>query len=606
MVLKKGKQDIAYLYYLLGGILLGLCTHEVIIALVLLNLCVAYQKDGFSYVMFGVSLLLASMGVNSEYLVLYGAFFVLVFVCMKALTMLKVETLTNMRIWNVLFACLGVYALTQDLTQTLLVGGITFILHHFYLSLQNPKEEIQKWIMAFTVSTCVYLLLVLYLNEYQLFLSLFYIIFIAYTMPFNICFFVCVYFSFFEVPLYYLAFLLFMNMNPSKRLLYSLASWGFLVFDFSASAILFAFVSSIAGMFSYQEEEVFMRSSNHIEKSHELYMQHSFYKQFIHYSSIFHDLANYYEDQPQQAQALSLMGDALEYNAKISKNYFSLKEEMGERIKQTLKGYHFSILDCQYFEDDEKVQVKMTIEQLYKNELEEVILPLLEKITQTKLRLTQQESILFHKERLQLCFENEAYLSVETYGASKKAQANVSGDSFHTFQLEQGLVCMLSDGMGQGEKAQKISSLLIKIMETMLRCDIPQVECVKLINQFLRSDMYATLDVLSFDRKKNKAYLSKSASAPTYLLRDGELFEMSAHSLPIGIVDNIQANVFELSYGKGDIFIMTSDGIQKEEVERWQALKRCTQIKNEGLNLMNIIKQKERFDDSTILMVKVQ
>lgn len=606
MVLKKGKMDISYGYYLLVGALLGACPIEFAIAIALLNLCVAYQKDIFAYLLFSVSLCICVASINTEYILLYGVFIVLAWGCMKGLSFLKLEVENNMTLWNVLFASLGTYYATKNVEQTLLISVFTFVIHYFYFSSLQMKAKQHQLIMLFSLLSIAYLLVVAYAPEYSFYGSLLYVIAIAYTMPFNICFFVCLYFSINTVPIPYLAFLLWINHNDSKRLMYSLCAWLFLLMEFNASAIVFAFVCSLAGMFSLQEEEVFMQTSQKVERNHELYMQQSFYKQLVHYSSIFYDLAKYYEDRPQQSQALMLMGEALEYNAKVSKNYFSVKEEMSERIIQTLKGYHFSILDCHYQEEEDKVSVSMTLENIYKNEMEEVILPLLEKVTQTRLQVAKKIPVLFHKERVHLVFENEAYLQVETYGASKKAHTSVSGDSFHTFQLEQGLVCMLSDGMGQGEKAQRISALLIKMMETMLRCDIPQVESVKLINQFLRSDMYATLDVLSFDRKKNKVYLSKSASAPTYLIREGELFEMSAHSLPIGIVDNIQANVFELAFMSRDIFIMTSDGVQKNEIEKWLQLKRCNHVKNEGLNLMNIINQTTRMDDSTIFMVKVK
>ena len=50
---------------------------------------------------------------------------------------------------------------------------------------------------------------------------------------------------------------------------------------------------------------------------------------------------------------------------------------------------------------------------------------------------------------------------------------------------------------------------------------------------------------------------------------------------------------------------MCSDGVEKEEIYKWKALNRCSAIKNEGLNLLNIIKDKKRRDDSTILLAKI-
>ena len=95
---------------------------------------------------------------------------------------------------------------------------------------------------------------------------------------------------------------------------------------------------------------------------------------------------------------------------------------------------------------------------------------------------------------------------------------------------------MISDGMGNGEKAAQISHLVSSIFQKMVVSGIPQDNAIRCINKLMQSDTYATLDVICFNRSKGVAYLSKSAACPTWLLREHKLYELSGSALPVGIV----------------------------------------------------------------------
>lgn len=581
----------------------ALCDDLRILPFIMLNFYFLYEKGKFTYLLHSILLVTLALVINPVNAIVYAGLSLAYFLNAKLHELLKFDIRKELIFWNTSFVMVAYYIVNGIQYPMFELLAITFIIHYFFTYLQ--EENNIREVLLFSLSSAAYLIFNTMYPEYFMFSSLSYLVVCAYFLPLNLCLFVFVYFAFLEIHFLYLLFLLIINNNRKQRIFLSLFSWVALFIDFSFYNILFASLCSIMGMFSYKSEEVFMKTTVDLEKTHQLYMEHSFYRQLVNYSHVFYDLSSYYEDKNvEESEMLKLMGDALEYNAKLSKNYFYAKSQMDMRIKELLNGYKFTLGECSCVEEEGRVRISLELSHLYEGELKEVITPLLEKLTQSHLRIVSSVPYPFQKEKYKIVLESSDYLPVTTYGNSLHVR-EVSGDSYHTFHLDQYVVMMLSDGMGQGTRAQKTSTLLIQIMEAMMRCNIPQVECIKMINLFLRSDIYATLDILSLDRRANKAYLYKSASAPTYLLREGELYEMGAHSLPIGIVDNIQADMFEITFKKGDIFIMSSDGIMKEEIEKWQSLKRCSAIKNEGLNLMNIIKEKRRGDDSTFLLAKI-
>lgn len=604
LILKKGNKMQWASFFMVavaGGF--ALCSDLRILPIVTLNFYYLYKQDKITYFAHTLVLVIMALALDPMQALVYLGLSIAIFLNLRLHELLKLDIRRELIFWNTSFVVVAYYLLQGANSSMFEIASITLVINYFFTYLQ--EEDNLSQVNIFTIASATFLIVTSVYPDYMMYTTLVYLVVCAYLLPLNLCIFLFLYFAIQEVHYLYLIYLLLICNNRKQRLFLSLFSWVAVALNFELYNILFASICSIMGMFSYQSEDAFMKVTTDLEKSHQLYMEHSFYRQLVNYSSVFYDLSSYYEDKNvEEAEMLKLMGEALEYNAKVSKNYFYTQSQIDVRIKELLKGYKFSLSDCSCIEEDGKIRIKLEISHLYEGEVESVVVPLLEKLTQGKLRLVTSSPYPFQKEKFHIILESAQYLPVTTYGKSEHVK-EVSGDSYHTFHMDQYVVMMLSDGMGQGHKAKKTSALLIQIMEAMMRCNIPQVECIKMINLFLRSDIYATLDILTIDRRANKAYLYKSASAPTYLLRDEKLYEMGAHSLPIGIVDNIQADVFEIPFQKNDIFIMSSDGVMKNEIEKWQSLKRCIDIKNEGLNLMNIIKEKRRGDDSTILLAKI-
>lgn len=581
-----------------SGVLYGLCVDQRILPLYIVHLHTMYQKGLKIYIPFVVLAIVSSFYIGTHIPFVYcliGLFYIFV---MKMYTTLKIQMKPYViQTMLCMLGCYYLYGLTWQFYQ--LSAMCLVIAYLFY-----DKEEYANKEPFFSLLTLAYCFAIVVFKEYILFIQLLYLSICAYYLHLEMMVAISLYFVLLGFDAVYVLALLFIASMPNK-ILPSFLIWFVLLYKLDIYSVYFCIVCMCMGLICYGSEERFMEESKEIEKEHQLHLQHNFSYQIVQYANIFYNLSYYYEECGDElSEMLKRMGEALEYNAKLSKQYVYAQTKLQTRICEMLKGYKFALLECSVESNKDSLQIQLELERLYENEVKEVIKPLLENICSCSLQLAKCKPIFFQKGKYSVVFESESYAKITTYGNSVHVH-EVSGDSYQSFQNDPYAILMLSDGMGKGLKAKKTSSIVLQIIEAMLRCNIPQMECIKMMNLFLRSDIYATLDILSFDRRNKKAYLSKAASAPTYLYRNKQLYEMSAHSLPIGIVDYVSAEVFEIQYQKGDIFIMCSDGVEKEEIEKWMGLRRCTNIKNEGLNLMNILKEKKRKDDSTILMAKI-
>ncbi|MFR6361564.1 SpoIIE family protein phosphatase [Amedibacterium intestinale] len=329
-------------------------------------------------------------------------------------------------------------------------------------------------------------------------------------------------------------------------------------------------------------------------------------RQLQNYASIFESLHSYYETMKNpHAELLESMAFALQYQADELEHPMC-GEENKTRIIQALEGYQFAVenLHIEEFRDG-SLRLHITISNLHKKEICTTLKPLLEGLLQRKMKVISVEDHRFSK-GYDVVLQDNLPFEIEVDGDSLKNASTTSGDAFSIFHFRQSLVCMISDGMGNGEKAAQISHLVSSIFQKMVVSGIPQDNAIRCINKLMQSDTYATLDVICFNRSKGVAYLSKSAACPTWLLREHKLYELSGSALPVGIVSTIQPDCFEIELQDKDEFIMMSDGVEMKEVYAWMRERQEDSMREDVEIFMDILKRKLRKDDSTIILARVK
>jgi len=155
---------------------------------------------------------------------------------------------------------------------------------------------------------------------------------------------------------------------------------------------------------------------------------------------------------------------------------------------------------------------------------------------------------------------------MECGGAScPKEGSREAGDSMAAREMGGGRLMLLSDGMGSGAPARRESRAAVSLIGDLMSIGVKELDALEWVNRLLicrgEYDMYATLDAMTFDYASGAARFLKLGAPPTYILRRGEVTELRADTLPIGIVEAIRPARKELQLNGGDAVIMATDGV---------------------------------------------
>ena len=140
------------------------------------------------------------------------------------------------------------------------------------------------------------------------------------------------------------------------------------------------------------------------------------------------------------------------------------------------------------------------------------------------------------------------------------------GDSVALFESGDGRsFALLSDGMGSGRSAAHLSGICTVFLRQMLSGGGDTGVILRMLNDFLSAgaegESSATVDLLDLDLYSGEASFWKSGAAPSFVLREGNVFKLTSRTAPAGILPeaDVQRTVFRLY--PGDVVVMISDGV---------------------------------------------
>ena len=149
-----------------------------------------------------------------------------------------------------------------------------------------------------------------------------------------------------------------------------------------------------------------------------------------------------------------------------------------------------------------------------------------------------------------------------------KKGERVCGDSVATaVSKDDYFYCFLCDGMGSGEEASLTAKLCRIFLEKMLVCGNRKSTTLAMLNNLLCSrntECFATVDICEIDLVRGEASFLKSGAVPSFVMRDGHLYRISAGTFPIGILPQVSAENTDFQLCAGDVVILCSDGILSE------------------------------------------
>ncbi len=153
-------------------------------------------------------------------------------------------------------------------------------------------------------------------------------------------------------------------------------------------------------------------------------------------------------------------------------------------------------------------------------------------------------------------------------GIARKArqESAASGDSYSFTAIKDGKYMLaLSDGMGFGPRAAEESSAVISLMENFLEAGFDKSITIKTINSILmlrsREEMFATADLCVMDLVEGTAEFIKIGGVPSYIRRQDKVEIIRQPALPIGILEDVEAENISVPIQDEDMIILMTDGI---------------------------------------------
>ncbi len=291
----------------------------------------------------------------------------------------------------------------------------------------------------------------------------------------------------------------------------------------------------------------------------------------------------------------------LNISYKVSKNNFVWKRKLDESKKNMetqLRGVSKAISgiakDIQKDTTKEKNHEKQEIEiiELLKQkeiELQEISIskkdryiihiilqePTDNQIIEHILSKTLKENIILNEENSTktdlIYISDDKYVLGFATADSSKNQSEASGDNFINTRLKDGkYVIALSDGIGTGRKANESSMQALSMLQNLLLSGFDKDTSIELITSTLISkneEIFATLDIAIVDLYNGTIEIIKSGACPTYIKKNKHVKIIKSNTLPAGMINQDNIQVFDTDIQNEEIMLMCTDGILDSNIE---------------------------------------
>ena len=286
-------------------------------------------------------------------------------------------------------------------------------------------------------------------------------------------------------------------------------------------------------------------------------------------------------------------------------------------IRQELKMLGYKIYEDVYVENnDNKIYEFITDiidnKETSKQEIQNVIGEVIGQKMNIKLILNSSKN---EKSRIKLVSDSKYLISSELF-AQSKIKGMVSGDSYYMTDLKDGgKVIAISDGMGSGEEANKVSKSVIEIVDKMFASGFGSKITAKTINAIMKlkesSNISATFDMVTIDTKNEEIEMVKLGAPPTFIISNGKVKKIENDNMPVGLTEIDKEITTRVKLNNKMIIINMTDGVNHENLkEYFNQLAKSDFDFVRKKDIIEEIKQKTNMeninDDVTIIVTKVE
>ncbi|MBE5747202.1 MAG: hypothetical protein E7352_03385 [Clostridiales bacterium] len=147
----------------------------------------------------------------------------------------------------------------------------------------------------------------------------------------------------------------------------------------------------------------------------------------------------------------------------------------------------------------------------------------------------------------------------------KKSGETVCGDTHSVIKIdEKKFMVALSDGMGSGEYARRVSESTISLLESFYRAKMPSSLVLNAVNRLLtfnKEERFACVDIAIVDLGDGIADVIKIGSPLGFILSGNTVKVLETRSLPMGILDALHPDTARYPLQENDVLLFLSDGI---------------------------------------------
>ena len=149
-------------------------------------------------------------------------------------------------------------------------------------------------------------------------------------------------------------------------------------------------------------------------------------------------------------------------------------------------------------------------------------------------------------------------------GAVKENSA-CSGDTHSVTRISRDkFLVALSDGMGSGERARKVSGASLSLIESFYKAGLSSSLILGSVNKLLSinlEDSFTALDVSVINLSDCTADFIKYGSPYTFIIGESGIRIVEGNTLPLGIVDKLTPEVCTAELNDGDMLLLMTDGV---------------------------------------------
>ncbi|MBD8500695.1 stage II sporulation protein E [Paenibacillus arenosi] len=266
----------------------------------------------------------------------------------------------------------------------------------------------------------------------------------------------------------------------------------------------------------------------------------------------------------QLAGVSKVMDDLAQEIQREGREMFMQEEQIRHAMEELgLSVHHVDILSL----DRGHVEIEMvhSFTEGY-DECRKLIAPLLSDILGEQISVRDERSTAVEGEGLVTFVSAKSFEVAVGVAAAAKGGGILSGDSHHAVELGGGKYAVaLSDGMGNGERAQLESSTALTVLSQLLQSGMDEKLAIQSVNSILMvrspEEVYATVDLAVIDLYSAQTTLMKSGSIPSFVKSGGDVHAVAIGNLPLGILQDIDVEAMHMTLKPGDLLIMMSDGV---------------------------------------------